>query len=217
MTANELSKMYNASTRTIKRWRRLNAPLDDEAAMQAWIERHRSRTGVGKYSPRTPEPALAVEEARDVVAEVVPASESQLEPAQASDEPETDDTGTLRRLEEAERIAYRRYRNSGGNERAAQIWLLCTDQLRRFKDSAQKHKDDVSAAETKFMATCCEVIDTLHLHLKTAPKLLGMLCEGLDRDAIAAKIADQLERTVRHAVSDLSDQLRGTSLERLVG
>jgi hypothetical protein len=44
-------------------------------------------------------------------------------------------------------------------------------------------------------------------------RLLGILCEGLDRDVIAAKISDQIERTLRHAARELTDQLRGTSLE----
>jgi len=35
------------------------------------------------------------------------------------------DAGTLARLAEAERLAYRRYQDSCGNERAAQIWLAC--------------------------------------------------------------------------------------------
>ena len=66
------------------------------------------------------------------------------------------------------------------------------------------------------MANCCAVIDNLYLHLQTVPKLLGMLCEGLDRDVIAEKIADQLRRTIKHAVTELADQLRDTSLERLL-
>ena len=96
------------------------------------------------------------------------------------------------------------------------MWLLCTDQLRKFKESTQKHADDVSESETRFMANCCAVIDNLWLHLQTAPKLLGMLCEGLDRDVIEAKTADQLKRTIRYAVMELEEQLRGTSLERLL-
>jgi len=55
------------------------------------------------------------------------------------------------------------------------------------------------------MANCCAVIDNLYLHLQTAPKLLGMLCEGLDRDVIAEKIADQLRRTTNTYVTMFAD------------
>jgi hypothetical protein len=211
MTATELAKLYNASPRTIKRWRKLNAPLDDQQAMQAWIAERRSRMGVGKYSRRTSEPA-PVAPIREVAVQIM--SDELQAPAKCT--PVDDDEGTLRRLEEAERIAYRRYVDTGGSERAAQIWLLCTDQLRKYKDSMAKHAADVSEAETKFMGSCCAVIDNLYLHLQTAPKLLGMLCEGLDRDVIEAKIADQLNRTIQYAVAELADQIRGTSLERLL-
>jgi hypothetical protein len=132
------------------------------------------------------------------------------------DAPNEDDEGTLRRLEQAERTAYQRYVDTGGTERAGQLWLLCTDQLRKFRDSAAKRTSDVSEAETKFFYTCGEVIHNLHLHLEIAPKLLGLLCEGLDRDAIAEKIADQLRRTIALAVSELADAIRGTSLEILL-
>ena len=90
------------------------------------------------------------------------------------------------------------------------------DQKRKLVADQAKQADDVTEAETRFMALCCEVIDTLWLHLQAAPKLLGLLCEGLDRDVIEEKIADQLRRTVNHAVSEMADQLRGTSLERLL-
>jgi hypothetical protein len=176
--------------------------------MNAWIEQHRSRIGVGKYSPRTSEPA-PVTPARQIVAEIVPAEpETPTESA-----PEDDGKGPLRRLEEAERISYRRYVDSGGSEGAAQVWLLCTDQLRKFKDSAAKLASDVSEGETNFLGTCAEVILSLKFHLQAMPRLLGVLCEGLGREQIEAKAADQIERTLRHAASDLADTIRGTSLE----
>ena len=103
--------------------------------------------------------------------------------------------------------------DGGGSERAAQVWLLCTDQLRKFKDSAAKHASDVSEAETRFLGTCAEVILTLKQHLETMPRLLGVLCEGLGREQIEAKAADQIEGTLRHAASDLASTIRGTSLE----
>ena len=95
-------------------------------------------------------------------------------------------------------------------------WLGICDQKRKLVADQQKHANDVSESETRFMANCCAVIDNLYLHLQTAPKLLGMLCEGLDRDVIAEKIADQLRRTIKHAVTELADQIRGTSIERLL-
>ena len=126
MTAIELAKLYNASPRTIKRWRKLNAPLDDQQAMQAWIAEHRSRIGVGKYSPRTSEPAPDAQ-IREVAVQIM--TDAPLAPAKPASEShdkaaESDNEGTLRRLEEAERIAYRRYVDTGGSERAAQIWLV---------------------------------------------------------------------------------------------
>jgi len=209
MTAPEIASAYNVSLRTAKRYRKAGAPVDDPAAMKVWIAGHRSRLGVGKYTPRNSESAT-VAPVRAIVAEIVPT-----EPAPADPEPE-DEGSTLQRLGQAERTAYQRDIDSGGNERVAQVWLLVCDQKRKLIAEQQKHAADVSESETKFMATCAEVIDTLWLHLDTAPKLLGLLCEHLDRDAIEQKIADQLRRTVGYAVASLADQLRGTSLERLL-
>jgi hypothetical protein len=70
MTATGLAKLYNASPRTIKRWRKLNAPLDDQQAMQAWIADHRSRMGVGKYSPRSSESAPDAQ-VREVAVQII--------------------------------------------------------------------------------------------------------------------------------------------------
>jgi hypothetical protein len=131
MTATELSSLYNTSTRTIKRWRKLNAPLDDPDAMRAWIENHRSRIGVGKYSPRHSEPT-PVTPVPEVVAEIMPVEPEKVATVVNSGDsnaPE-DDEGTLQRLEQAERTAYQRYIDTGGSERAAQIWLLVCDQNR---------------------------------------------------------------------------------------
>jgi hypothetical protein len=43
-----------------------------------------------------------------------------------------------------------------------------------------------------------------------------MLCEGLAREQIEPKIADQLDRTIQVAVRDLAGIMRGTSLEVLL-
>jgi hypothetical protein len=87
---------------------------------------------------------------------------------------------------------------------------------RKLIAGQQKHASDVSEAKTRFMALCAEVIDRSWLHLQAAPTLLGLLCEGLEHDVIAAKIHDQLERTIAYAVTSLAEQIRGTSLERLL-
>jgi len=217
MSEKELAAKYNTSTRTIRRWKKLNAPFGDETAMAEFIKAQRTRLGVSKLARRS-EPA-PVTPVREVVAEVTPTvPRIRAEPApEAPDGDELeDDEGTLRRLEAAERTAYQRYIDSGGSERAAQVWLLVCDQKRKLVADQAKQADDVTEAETRFMALCCEVIDTLWLHLQAAPKLLGLLCEGLDRDVIAEKIADQLRRTINYAVIEMADQLRGTSLERLL-
>ena len=174
--------------------------------------------GVGKYTPRRSEPAPSAL-VRAVVAEVLPVEpRKDANSRDFSDTATSDEDGgsTLRRLETAEKVAYERYVASGGSERAAIAWLGICDQKRKLVADQQKHANNVSESETRFMANCCAVIDNLYLHLQTAPKLLGMLCEGLDRDVIAEKIADQLRRTIKHAVTELADQLRGTSLERLL-
>jgi len=66
------------------------------------------------------------------------------------------------------------------------------------------------------LATCAEIVLTLDFHLKSMPRLLGLLCENLERDAIEEKVADQIERTLTLAAMDLADQIRGTSLENLL-
>jgi hypothetical protein len=96
------------------------------------------------------------------------------------------------------------------------VWLLICDQKRKLVADLQKQTTNVSEAETKFMSVCCEVVDTLWLHLQAVPKMLGLLCEGLDRNVIQAKVKDQLYRTCEHAVSELAHVIRGTSLERLL-
>ena len=80
----------------------------------------------------------------------------------------------------------------------------------------QKHTDDVGERETKFMSDCAQVIQTLNSNLETVPALLGVICENLDREVIEQKIADQLHRTVTHAVAGLAGIIRGTSLEFLL-
>jgi hypothetical protein len=176
--------------------------------MKAWIEQHRSRMGVGKYSPRTSEPA-PVTPARQIVAEIVPAAPI-IAPEPALDD---DDKGTLQRLEEAERIVYRRYIDCGGSERAAQVWLLVCDQKRKLVADQMKHASDVTEAETKFIGTCAEVILTLKQHLEAMPRRLAILCEGLEREQIEPKIVDQIRGTLAGAAAELADQLKGTSLE----
>src|SRR6516162_5751318 len=125
MSEKELAAKYNTSTRTIRRWKKLNAPFGDETAMAEFIKAQRTRLGVSKLARRS-EPA-PVTPVREVVAEVMPTvPRIRAEPApEAPDGDELeDDEGTLRRLEAAERTAYQRYIDSGGSERAAQVWLL---------------------------------------------------------------------------------------------
>jgi hypothetical protein len=204
------ARQYGVSNRTILRWRKKGYPLDDAAKMTEIRERGRSRSGVGKFTPRISESAT-IAPVRTVVAEIIP-----VEATLASPEPYDDNESTLQRLEQAERVAYKRYLDSGGSERASIAWLGICDQKRKLIADQAKQTSDVSDAETKFFHTCGEVIHNLHLHLETAPKLLGLLCEGLERDAIAEKIADQLRRTVGHAVVELADAIRETSLEILL-
>jgi hypothetical protein len=182
--------------------------------MREWIVQHHSRLGLGKGMRRQTtvvEPVRApVGPVREVVAEIMPA-----EPVKAlidvlTDAPD-DDKGTLQRLEQAERIAYKRFIDSGGSERAGQLWLLCADQLRKTRDSSAKLANDVSEAETKFCGTCAEVILELKNYLEAMPDLLGILCEGLKREQIAAKAKDQIRRTLQHAAESLASQLKGTS------
>jgi hypothetical protein len=170
--------------------------------------------GVGKYSPRDTQAittAAPVAPVREVTAEVMP-----VEQKQVTDDASDDESSTLQRLEVAERTAYQRYIDTGASERAAQIWLLVCDQKRKLIAHQQKQASDVSETETKFMATCFEVINTLWTHLQAAPQLLGLLCEGLEADIIAAKIHDQPQRTIRQSVIELASIMRGTSLELLL-
>jgi hypothetical protein len=210
MKAAEIARVYNVSLRTAKRYRAAGAPADDNDAMLAWIDKHRGRMGVGKYTPRkesaTTEPVATIAPIQTITAEILPA-----EPTQES----LDDKGsTLQRLEEAERVAYSRYVATGGSERAALAWLGICDQKRKLVADQRKQASDISESETKFIADCTQVIDTLNFHLQKAPKLLGMICEGLERDVIEAKIADQLQRTIVHAAMGIAGMLRGTSLDR---
>jgi hypothetical protein len=181
--------------------------------MKAWIEQHRARMFVGKYTPRTSEPTPVP---RTITAELIPLPAAENASSAAPDAPEDDGKSTLQRLEEAERGAYRRYIDSGGSERAAQVWLLVCDQKRKLIADQAKQTSDVSESETKFLATCAEIVLTLDFHLKSMPRLLGLLCENLERDAIEEKVADQIERTLTLAAMDLADQIRGTSLENLL-
>jgi hypothetical protein len=195
---------------TAKRYSKAKAPVDDSEAMLAWIEKQRSRRGVGKYTPRTDTPAQ-IALAREVVAEIVPVEPAEVTtPIAAAD----DSSGsTLQRLERAERVAYQRYIDSGGSERAAQIWLLVCDQKRKLVADLQKQASDVSEAETRFMGLCAEVILEFKKHLESAPETLGILCEGLSRDEIEKKIDWQIKRILHHVSSDLLSLLKGTSLE----
>ena len=122
MKAAEIARVYNVSLRTAKRYKAACAPVDDHAAMLAWISEHRSRMGVSKYAPR--KESAPIVPAHTITAEILLAAPKQ---------DETDDKkSTLQRLEEAERVAYERYVAAGGSERAAQIWLLVCDQKRKL-------------------------------------------------------------------------------------
>jgi hypothetical protein len=214
MSERELAAKYNASTRTIRRWKKLNAPFHDPAAMDEFIKAQRSRLGVSKLARRSESAPLTP--VREVAAEIVPAeplTPAEPTPKTDADSPEGDDEGTLRRLEAAERTAYKRYLDTGGSERAAQIWLLVCDQKRKLIADQQKQTSDVSESETKFLALCADMIMTLGFHLKALPRLLALLCDGLGRAEIEVKAADQIERTVAYAAMSLADQIRGTSLE----
>jgi hypothetical protein len=180
--------------------------------MQAWIAEHRSRIGVGKYTPRTRKPAPIALPVREVVADAAPV-ERVLLAESSQGEHDEDDKGTLQRLEKAERVAYQRYIDSGGSERLAQVWLLVCDQKRKLISDQARLASDVSEAETRFIGTCAEVVLTLKHHLETMPRLLGVLCEGLAREHIEAKACDQIRRTLQQAATDLTSQLKGTSLE----
>jgi len=206
MTAPEIASAYGVSLRTAKRYRKAGAPVDDTAAMQAWIEKYRSRMGVGKYTPRVSEPAPV----RAIVAEIVPGEPTPAEPEPTTEKERCNGSNRLNAL------PYRRYVDSGGSDRCAQVWLLCTDQLRKFKDSAQKNANDATESETKFLALCAEVIMTFDFQMKALPKLLALQCDGVGHAEIEAKATDQIQRTLNHAVTELADQLRGTSLERLL-
>lgn len=137
----EIAAKWTVDRRTVNRWQKQNAPLHDDAAMVKWIEEHRSRLGVGKYSPK---------QSKAVVAEVlsvervqplpVAQNASSVTPEAANDTPGS----TLARLEEAERIAYSRYIDSGGSERAAQVWLLVCDQKRKLISDQAKQASDIS-------------------------------------------------------------------------
>ena len=224
MTASEIVEAYGVNLATAKRYLRHKAPVDDREAMLKWIEEHRSRMCVGKYTPRYEEPLPEMPQpaAREIEAEVVNVQPLAIAENASSDEPDApaDELdaphSTLARLEEAERVAYQRYIDRGGSERAGQLWLLVCDQKRKLIADQAKQASDISEAETKFMSECWEVVWELFEHLKASPALLGMICEGLDRDAIQFKVQDHLERTIRGAAQSLASIMRGTSLEILL-
>jgi hypothetical protein len=70
MTAKQISITYGVSLATAKRYKKLKAPVDNRDEMRAWMFDHRSRSGVGKYTPRKSGPL-------EVVTEILPAANSQ--------------------------------------------------------------------------------------------------------------------------------------------
>jgi hypothetical protein len=90
------------------------------------------------------------------------------------------------------------------------------DQKRKLIADHAKQASNVSEAETKFISDCWEVIWELFEHFKSMPSLVGMICEGLDRDTIQAKAEDQIRRTINGASQSLASIMRGTSLELLL-
>jgi hypothetical protein len=55
LTTQEYARIYQAAPSTIQRWKTLNAPLDDSAAMMQFRRQSRSRRGVWKISHRLPD------------------------------------------------------------------------------------------------------------------------------------------------------------------
>jgi hypothetical protein len=54
MTTSELAKIYDVTERTIRSWRKKQAPFDNPLAMNQWIAAQRSRFGVGKRFSKLP-------------------------------------------------------------------------------------------------------------------------------------------------------------------
>jgi hypothetical protein len=112
----EYAAKYHASRTTIYRWQGRNAPLDDEPRAREWIATHRSRLGTSKHTAQRDkqasaivsqkqQPLLAVAEA-EIIEPITPTSiKDALSVA--------DGESTLARLVVAEKLAYRRYIESG--------------------------------------------------------------------------------------------------------
>jgi hypothetical protein len=208
MTVREYAQLYNTSQRTIKRYKAQGLPLDDLEAMRELIAAKRSRLGVSKLCRR----ADTQDNAED--APIAPIAAEVLPPcAPVKAILNAPDPGTLARLVEAEKIAYQRYIDTGGSERAAQTWLLTCDQKRKLEETAAKIQNDVSEADSKFMNACLEVIGSLALHLDAVPKTAGVLCEGLSRFEIETKLKDYLLRVVADAIHGILLVVKGTPLE----
>jgi hypothetical protein len=82
-TTDEWARHFNVSPSTIQRWQRIGAPLDDDAAMELFRMRLRSRTGVSKNNRRTtavaPAPAETPEPAESDAIETARFYESEIE------------------------------------------------------------------------------------------------------------------------------------------
>jgi hypothetical protein len=194
VTVKEYAQLYRASERTVKRWKAQGLPLRDEAAMREIIASKRShigrRKGIGGgqitvLKPAQPTTPIAI----DVGALTAAA----------------DRVSTLAHLIEGERIAYRRYIESGGDERAALVWTQISEAKRRAEESAAKHASDVTEVETKLTAAMLEIYWRLRDWVQNYPKVHAILCENYDRH--------QIEPILRDGVNQIFDRVSSELIE----
>lgn len=130
-TTADLATKWNCTPRTIRNWRQAGAPLQDDAAMKAWL------SGRKNLPPNLSPPAETGTKA---------------EKAATVETPEASGAGAaLGRLERAELAGYRRLQTALDANDALAIrvardsWLAITDQLRHYERAVSEAKREAGA------------------------------------------------------------------------
>jgi hypothetical protein len=180
-TISAYCEIYGVSQSTVKMWKRLGHPLDDEAAMQPIIDAMRTRRNVSKYSKK--------QEAKLVPAVV-------LAPIQISEG--TGLAAAIQRFREAELAAAKNYAQAQ-DQATLTHWILLTDQLRKIeKDNPEILKSNEKTLDAdKVEAEWSAQINEFRAALEAIPQRMAIILEGLDAIAIQEKLAQEVRQVMR--------------------
>ena len=132
------------------------------------------------------------------------------EPLQPTDAEQHDQ---LQMPQHSHSIAYRRYVQSGGDERSALALSSVTDALRKYQEAQAKQHKAVGVGETKITAACCEIVTKTHDYFTNwLPKQVAITCEGYGRVESEPRIKRLVDLAFHHIGGELVELFKENPL-----